>query len=88
MFYKCRIDDMKPIERAISAMGNASRLAKSLGVSVQAVCFWRDGKRQIPVEKCSDIERITSGAVTRQDLRPDDWQRIWPELVQPEVAHD
>jgi DNA-binding transcriptional regulator YdaS (Cro superfamily) len=31
--------------------------------------------------RCVDIERATDGAVTRRELRPDDWQRIWPELV-------
>ena len=28
-----------------------------------------------------DIEAATDGAVRRQDLRPDDWHRIWPELI-------
>lgn len=81
---------MNPIERAIETCGNASRLATSLGVSVQAVCFWRDGKRGVPVDKCAEIERATGGAVTRRDLRPDDWQRIWPELAdapQQEASH-
>ncbi|WP_157765863.1 transcriptional regulator [Pseudomonas putida] len=27
------------------------------------------------------IERATSGSVTRQMLRPDDWHRLWPELA-------
>ena len=27
------------------------------------------------------IESVTAGAVTRRDLHPDDWQIIWPELV-------
>jgi DNA-binding transcriptional regulator YdaS (Cro superfamily) len=27
------------------------------------------------------IEQVTNGAVTRKDLRPDDWHLIWPELV-------
>lgn len=27
------------------------------------------------------IERATNGAVTRRDLRPDDWHLIWPELA-------
>lgn len=34
----------------------------------------------MPVARCMSIERATSGAVTRQDLRPYDWQDIWPEL--------
>lgn len=33
--------------------------------------------------KGADIERITGGAVTRQNLRPDDYARIWPELAPP-----
>lgn len=31
----------------------------------------------------ADIERITEGAVTRRHLRPDDCERIWPELAHP-----
>ncbi len=30
---------------------------------------------------CADIERESGGVVTRMDLRPDDWHRIWPELA-------
>lgn len=32
-------------------------------------------------ELCVSIETETQGAVRRQDLRPDDWSRIWPELI-------
>lgn len=28
------------------------------------------------------IEQATLREVTRRDLRPDDWQEIWPELAQ------
>lgn len=27
------------------------------------------------------IEQFTQGAVTRQQMFPNDWQRIWPELA-------
>lgn len=33
---------------------------------------------------CTRIERFSSGAVSRKTLRPDDWQEIWPELVEPQ----
>lgn len=33
------------------------------------------------MDRCVAIERVTGGAVTRRDLRPDDWWLIWPELV-------
>jgi len=29
------------------------------------------------------LEHATGGAVTRQELRPADWQQIWPELATP-----
>lgn len=57
-------------------------MAGILGVSTQAVCFWRDGKRQLPAEKCAAIESATSRQVTRHDLRPIDWREIWPELAE------
>ena len=44
------------------------------------------GLRQVAPEVCVAIERATSGAVARRDLRPDDWQRIWPELVEAKAA--
>lgn len=34
------------------------------------------------------LERETSGAVRRWDLRPDDWHRIWPELIGQPGAPD
>jgi len=72
---------MSGISDAISMYGSLTNLARAIGVSVQSVCFWRDGERAIAPDKCVSIERATGGAVTRRDLRPDDWWKIWPELV-------
>lgn len=72
---------MNQIKRAIALVGGVAKLAVVLKVTPQAVVFWRDGKRRLPVEACPAIERATSGAVTRQALRPADWMDIWPELV-------
>ena len=73
---------MNAIQRAIHILGGPSATARAVGVSAQLVCFWRDGKRGLPVEKCAAVEAATRGMVTRQDLRPADWQAIWPELTQ------
>lgn len=40
------------------------------------------GYRPCSAELAADIERATGGTVTRKDMRPDDWQRIWPELAE------
>ena len=65
---------MNPIEQAIAHYGSVTKMAQSLGVSPQAVCFWRDGKRKIPADKCPDIDRGTGGVVACEVLRADvDW---------------
>ena len=72
---------MNAIQQAIDAAGGPSKLAAGLGVTAQAVCFWRDGKRRLPFDHGPAIERLAGGAVTRQQLFPNDWQRVWPELA-------
>lgn len=68
---------MSHIQRAIDQLGSVTALAGGLEVSVQAVCFWRDGKRTIPADKCPSIERLTGGVVRCEELRPDvDWAQV------------
>ena len=48
---------------------------------------WRHayGGRRPDAENCVGLELATDGAVTRKDLRPDDWHLIWPELAEHPV---
>ncbi|AWP80954.1 transcriptional regulator [Bordetella bronchiseptica] len=69
---------------------SAAALAREVGVSPALVYQWRTGRRPVPVEHCAAIERATAGEVSRRDLRPGDWPRVWPELAaqaQQEVTH-
>ena len=61
-------------------------LALSLGVSQGLVHQWAKGLRPVSPQQCVAIEKATNGAVTRKDLRPDDWQLIWPELADKDAA--
>lgn len=75
------IGAMNAIERAISALGGVSQLASAIGVGQSAISnLVARGGAPSPAN-CVAIEKATSGAVTRKDLRPDDWQSIWPELI-------
>ena len=56
-------------------------LAHAIGVTAPVVSDWSTGKKAVPIGRCVAIERATQGAVTRRDLRPHDWQEIWPELA-------
>lgn len=55
-------------------------MASSLGVTPAALGNWK--LRSVPIEHCPTIERLTAKAVRRQELRPDDWHLIWPELAE------
>ena len=56
-------------------------LATKLAITPVLINQWANGKRPIPPDRCVEIERATGGGVTRPELRPDDWERIWPELI-------
>lgn len=56
-------------------------LATKLAITPVLINQWANAKRPIPPERCVEIERATNGEVTRPELRPDDWERIWPELA-------
>lgn len=73
--YNCRICRMiNAIREAIHGAGGPSKVARELNVSPQAVCFWRDGKRQLPAEVCPVLERLNEGRVRCEAMRPDvDW---------------
>lgn len=72
--------DLSPIDRAIKACGGVAALAEKVGVAASAPSMWKSRGR-IPSDHCAAIERATDEKVKRWDLRPDDWHRIWPELI-------
>ena len=54
--------------------GACVELAKHLGVRSVMLSQWRYGIKQVPAERCIEIERATEGAVRCEELRPDiDW---------------
>lgn len=55
-------------------------LASKLGITPVLISQWANGLRPVPPERCVEIEKATERKVTRKDLRPDDWERIWPEI--------
>ena len=68
----------------LSKHGSQTELARAIKAQPQLVWQWAKTVRPIPIERCVPIERATNGAVTRKDLRPDDWQSIWPEAMSPD----
>lgn len=54
-----------------SGRGSLARLAEQIGIKPPIVSFWASRQRQVPAERCPEIERITNGQVTCEELRPD-----------------
>ncbi len=83
-----KIGGMNLLEYVNLARGRRSALARSIGVPPILVSQWVSRQRQVPAERCPDIERATKGAVRCEDLRPDvDWSVLrGPTQAQPEPA--
>lgn len=64
--------------------GGAASLAEKLSISPSFLSQIAARTCAVSPERCVEIELATNGEVTRKDLRPDDWERIWPELSEKE----
>jgi DNA-binding transcriptional regulator YdaS (Cro superfamily) len=65
---------MTGLDKAIDHFGGAgkggqARLAEALDVGPMTISHWKS--RGIPTDRCADIERVTGGAVTRAELKPE-----------------
>ena len=72
---------MNYLQAAVDQVGGQVALAAAIGVKQQHVWNWLNRGGNVPPKYCASIELATGGAVTRRQLRPDDWRIIWPELV-------
>jgi DNA-binding transcriptional regulator YdaS (Cro superfamily) len=68
--------------------GRNARLAKHLKVPSSFITKMALGDKPVPVDHGAAIEQFTGGEVTRQQMFPNDWQRIWPELATTPAAND
>lgn len=69
-----------------AARGRTAAVARKVGLAPAYLSQIANGTRPVPAEHCAALERATGGEVRRWDLRPDDWDRIWPELKDAEGA--
>ena len=68
---------------------SVAQLREAIGAKSDAqIRQWQhayDDRRPGPAHAVA-IERVTDGLVRRWDVRPNDWHRIWPELIGTEGA--
>lgn len=75
---------MKLLDYVNQGRGKRTDLARAIQAPTILISQWAYEQRQVPAERCPDIERATGGAVRCEDLRPDvDWSVLrGPELTQ------
>lgn len=69
--------DENALQKAVEIAGGKAALARTVGVTYQAVQQWVASGR-CPPTRVLAIEKATRGEVSRHDLRPD----IYPETRQ------
>lgn len=72
---------LKSFIKALPDESAREEFAAKCGITLGHLRNVMYGLRPCAPELASTIERLTDCKVMRWDLRPDDWHRIWPELV-------
>lgn len=58
-----------------------AEFARSIGVSDALLYQWLNGIRPVAASHCQAIEDATHKKVTRKELRPKDYKKIWKDLA-------
>lgn len=70
--------------KVLELAGSHAEVARILGYKDRRnVWNWTGKLRLFPQEHCVKLEKQFKGAVTRQELRPNDFWLIWPDLKAP-----
>lgn len=56
-------------------------IAEKVGVSDPYLYQCMTGRKAMKPEEAVRVERESAGVLRRWHLRPDDWWKIWPELI-------
>ncbi len=62
--------------------GDKAKFARKIKVPPALISQWSGGVREVPTARCCEIEKESGGKVTRKDLRPHDFHKHWPDLVE------
>ncbi|MBO0987577.1 helix-turn-helix domain-containing protein [Delftia sp. SD083] len=68
------------LREAISLAGSQAALGRLMGHSQVLVHKWLNSSKPLGEKHCAKLEKLLG--IHRSRSRPDDWQEIWPELVQ------
>jgi len=64
---------IRRMEKVIKYFGSQKELADLLGVTQMAISQWK--RRGIPIKRCLQIEKLSNGAIKREDIWADIFNR-------------
>lgn len=67
-------------EYCATERGRMMYLANAVGLNLGYVSQIVNGHRPMPIEHAAAFEAATDGLVSRKEMFPDRWHKIWPEL--------
>lgn len=88
--YVCKTHNKMKLKEFLNSLprGKKSEFASQVGIDpvyLSQIAADDQGPRKFRASAALAvrIEKFSNGVVNRSDLRPDDWQEIWPELIVP-----
>lgn len=89
MLYNSTMNTQSITEKLLEIFGTQARIAEVAKVSQPFVSkVLSEPDRFFAPASCVALERESNGAITRPELRPHDWQDIWPELTDRRAGVD
>lgn len=76
------VEQLKHYLKSLADEEARKAFAARCGTSLGHMRNMTYGLRSCDPALAVSIEKETSGAVRRQDLRPEDWRAIWPEIAE------
>ena len=73
------------LQKAMQQRGIQAQVSRLTGMSPAQANHIATGVRPVPVIHAAQIERVTG--ISRKEMFPETWQKIWPELADKEQAH-
>lgn len=66
-----QMNAVSAVRAAIEAVGGVSNCAALLGLAAPTVHEWKSGKKDVPLIRAIQLERICYGAVRAEEIRPE-----------------
>lgn len=80
------MDSLKTYLKGLGSDEDRERFAVACGTSLGHMRNASYGLKPLAPSVCMQADLLSLGAVKRWETRPDDWHRIWPELIGAEGA--